>query len=231
MNKKKNKEELTEEEKIRQDENQKNADPASEKADNKGKQPGNTDKKSSSAKKKKKRKPGEIISDLEKALALSEEKNLRLRAEFDNFRKRSAKDMSAARIYGEIDAIIPILQVFDHFNMAMQAVESTGNIESMKEGLIMILKEFQKAFEEIGIEKIDASAKEFDPELHEAVAHESSDEAEEGIVIKQWSSGYKLGQRVLRPATVVVSSGQTENESDKESESSVENEENKNENE
>jgi molecular chaperone GrpE len=80
-------------------------------------------------------------------------------------------------------------------------------MDAIRDGLKMILTEFGKAIEELGIEKIDAVGKEFDPNLHEAMANEPSDEVEEGVVIKQWTCGYRMGDRLLRPANVVVSSG------------------------
>jgi len=156
---------------------------------------------------KKKLSKKEQIAELEKKVIEGEDKFLRLQAEFQNYRKRVAKDLATARVNSLTDTVAPFLQVFDHFSMAMQASESTSNLESLVMGLNMILGEFQKAMDELGVTKFNAVGEKFNPELHEAVANEPSDEVEEGIVIRQWFSGYKLGERLLRPASVVVSSG------------------------
>ena len=154
----------------------------------------------------------EKIEALEAELA--EEKNsiLRLKADFQNYRMRSAKEISNARLFGQSDTILPFLQVFDHFNMAMIAAEKSDNMDAIKQGLEMILKEYKKGLDELGVASFDAIGKEFDPTLHNAMTHEPSDEVEEGYVIKQWNVGYKLGERLLRPATVVVSSGPKQDE-------------------
>lgn len=156
---------------------------------------------------KKKLSKKEQIAELEKKVLEAEDKTLRVQAEFQNYRKRVAKDLATARVNSLTDTVAPFLQVFDHFSMAMQASESTSNLESLVQGLNMILGEFQKAMDELGVTKFNAVGEKFNPELHEAVANEPSDEIEEGIVIRQWFSGYKLGERLLRPASVVVSSG------------------------
>ena len=76
----------------------------------------------------------------------------------------------------------------------------------------MIMNEYQKAMDELGIIKVNAVGEKFNPELHDALAHEASDDVPEGKVIKQWNCGYKLGERLLRPAKVVVSSGPAKTE-------------------
>jgi molecular chaperone GrpE len=157
--------------------------------------------------KKKRLSKKEIIAQLEEKVTEAEDKTLRLQAEFQNYRKRISKDLATARLNSLTDTVAPFLQVFDHFSMAMKASESTDNVESLVLGLNMILGEFQKAMDELGVTKFDAIGQKFNPELHNAVANEPSDEIEEGMIIKQWLSGYKLGERLLRPATVVVSSG------------------------
>jgi len=108
------------------------------------------------------------------------------------------------------DTLFPFLQVFDHFTMAVSASESTMNVDALKKGMEMIQQEFDKAFSDLGVEKIDAPGKEFDPKLHEAVAQEASDTVPAGHVIKQWNFGYRIGDRLLKPAMVIVSSGKAE---------------------
>ena len=90
--------------------------------------------------------------------------------------------------------------------MAVAAADGTDDMNVIHEGLKMINAEFAKAMEDLGLEEINALGEMFDPNLHEAVAKEPS-EHDEGTVIKQWRCGYKMGERLLRPASVVVSSG------------------------
>ena len=151
--------------------------------------------------------PEEQIKALEDAVALAEDKTLRLQAEFQNYRKRTFKDISSARQLAVTDTAQPFLQVFDHFNMAVDAAKKGDNMDAILQGMDMILSEYGKALDELGIKQFNAMGEKFDPELHQAVANEASDEVEDGIIIRQWSSGYKMGEKLMRPAMVVVSSG------------------------
>ena len=91
--------------------------------------------------------------------------------------------------------------------MAVAATTATNNLQSLLDGMKMIQMEFDKAFSDLGIVKIDASGKDFDPTQHEAISEEASDTVPAGKVLRQWCFGYKSGDRLLKPATVVVSSG------------------------
>ena len=157
--------------------------------------------------------PEEKVEKLEKALLEMEDKRLRLLAEMENLRKRAVKDMEAVRYNTMTDTLHPFFQVFDHFSMAVAATETTTNMQSLLEGMKMIRAEFDRAFSELGIERIDATGKDFDPNTQEAMSQEASDTVPAGKVIRQWCFGYKMGDRLLKPANVVVSSGPAEKES------------------
>ena len=157
--------------------------------------------------------PEEKVEKLEKALLDMEDKRLRLLAEMENQRKRAVKDMEAVRYNTMTDTLHPFFQVFDHFSMAVAATETTTNMQSLLEGMKMIRAEFDRAFSELGIERIDATGKDFDPNTQEAMSQEASDTVPAGKVIRQWCFGYKMGDRLLKPANVVVSSGPAEKES------------------
>ena len=144
---------------------------------------------------------------LEAQVAELKDQLLRKEADFQNYRKRMSREVSDARRIGLVETITPFLQVFDLFDMAMKAAEKSDNVAALKQGLEMILAQYGKAIDELNVQKFDAVGKNFDPMWHDAVAYENSDEAAEGIVIKQWNCGYKLGDRLLRPARVIVSSG------------------------
>ena len=157
--------------------------------------------------------PEAKVEKLEKALLEMEDKRLRLLAEMENQRKRAVKDMEAVRYNTMTDTLHPFFQVFDHFSMAVAATETTTNMQSLLEGMKMIRAEFDRAFSELGIERIDATGKDFDPNTQEAMSQEPSDTVPAGKVIRQWCFGYKMGDRLLKPANVVVSSGPAEKES------------------
>ncbi len=148
----------------------------------------------------------DVTAQLRNELEEEKDKYLRLMADFQNYRKRVSKELSAARLQGLYETITPFIQVFDYFQMATKAAETSDNIGAIRNGMDMIAKEYKKALDELSVTAIDAIGQQFDPELHEAVAHEASD-APEGQIVKQWNCGYRLGERLLRPAKVVVSSG------------------------
>ena len=149
----------------------------------------------------------EKIASLEKTVAELEDKRIRLLAEMENQRKRALKDMESVRNNVMTDTLHPFFQVFDHFSMAVAATGATNNLQALLEGMKMIQAEFDKAFSELGIEKIDATGKDFDPTRHEAVSEEASETVPAGKVLRQWCFGYKCGERLLKPAGVVVSAG------------------------
>ena len=159
--------------------------------------------------------PEEKVAKLEKALLEMEDKRLRLLAEMENQRKRAVKDMEAVRYNTMTDTLHPFFQVFDHFSMAVAATETTTNMQTLLEGMKMIRAEFDRAFSDLGIERIDATGKDFDPNTQEAMSQEASDTVPAGKVIRQWSFGYKMGDRLLKPANVVVSSGPAEKAEEK----------------
>ena len=145
--------------------------------------------------------PEEVIADLELQV-------LRTRADFDNFRKRSVRDQEDARQRGKISVLDDVLPVYDTFKMAMQATEMDNvNLDMIVQGMNMIQNMFVKSIDDMGVSEINAMGQKFDPNLHEATSESFSEEVEEGMVLSQTRCGYKLGERLLRPAMVVVSKG------------------------
>ncbi len=152
------------------------------------------------------------VEKLQRELAEMRDKFLYLQADYQNYRKRTAKDIADARIYGAANVLAPFLTVYDFLNMAKTAAEKSDNVESIRQGLNMILGEYVKAFDENGVAKLETVGQKFDPELHEAVAHEPSETVPEGEIIKEWTGGYRYGSKLLRPARVVVSAGPAKEE-------------------
>jgi molecular chaperone GrpE len=154
----------------------------------------------------------ERLAVIEKELAEQRDKLLRSLADMDNFRKRTYKELQDARSMARIDSILPFLKVYDHFQLAVKAADEKHSFEVLHQGMEMILSEFSRALDELGLERIDALGKSFDPALHEAADQRSSEDVPEGQILEQWRCGYKMGEKVIQPALVVVSSGPGEEE-------------------
>lgn len=134
------------------------------------------------------------------------EQLLRTTADFDNFKKRAARERQEATKYaneGLLQKLIPILDNFDAA-LAATATAKEGSAQSLQTGVNMILTQFRSALTEAGLEEIDAAGRPFDPNFHEAVSQQESADVPEGQVLQQLRKGYKLRDRLLRPATVVV---------------------------
>jgi len=152
-------------------------------------------------KSKKEKDPVELVAELKETI-------LRIRADFDNFRKRTQRDIADARAYGKISAVEEILPIFDTFKMALQAANmDNADLNTLLAGLNMIQNQFSQSFGALGIDEINALGEAFDPNIHEAVSEEFSEDKEAGVVIGQHRCGYKVGERLIRAATVVVSKG------------------------
>lgn len=134
---------------------------------------------------------------------------LRLAADFDNFKKRAARERQDAIKFANAGLLEKLLPVMDHFEMALAAMAQPANgdaasLQSLQAGISMVYQQLRSLLVEAGLEEIDALGKPFDPALHEAVAQEAAANTPEGQVIKQLRKGYRLKERLLRPASVVV---------------------------
>jgi molecular chaperone GrpE len=147
------------------------------------------------------------LAILKEKLAAAEDRYLRLAAEYENYRKRTSRDQQEARIATRVDTLMSVIGVLDHFRLAMAAADTDTDPKVLRDGMNMILVEFEKAMEDAGVSIIDAADGPFSPQLHEASAREPSETVPENHVIRQWRCGYRLGERLIRPAAVVVSSG------------------------
>lgn len=148
------------------------------------------------------------LEETEKKLADMEKLRLLALAETENQRKRFSKELEALRNRAIQDTMLPFLQVFDHFTMAVNACSGDNvNVATITQGMNMIQAEFDKAFADVGVTLINAQGAVFDPNFHEAMAEEASETVPAGTVIRQWCSGCRMGDRLLKPAMVVVSSG------------------------
>lgn len=132
---------------------------------------------------------------------------IRTAAELDNFRKRSARDLQEARSYANADLLRGLLPVLDTFEMGLEAARIESEQSIVFQGLKMVQGMFGNLLKEFGVEEVPAQGKPFDPNLHEALSQEASDTVPDGTILRVQRRGYKLKDRLLRPANVVVSSG------------------------
>jgi molecular chaperone GrpE len=150
------------------------------------------------------------IAQLEAALAEAKDQALRRQADFNNFRKRMQREIEDIRVVGRASAIEQFLPVVDNFDMAMVAIDQAADLETLKTGMNMIHAELQRCLDGLGVERLDPTGQPFDPNEHDAIKTEPSSDCDEGTVIQLYKAGYRLGDRLLRAATVVVSSGAEE---------------------
>lgn len=160
------------------------------------------EKKETRPKKEKKDTAAEKQEKLQKELAETKDRLLRTVAEYDNFRKRTAKEKDAAFSNGVSHAMTGLLPVLDALEMAVAAPTED---ENYKKGVVMTLDKAAQAFQNLHVEEIDAQDKPFDPNTMNAVMQEEADEAHPaGTVTKVFQKGYTLGGHIIRHATVVV---------------------------
>lgn len=134
------------------------------------------------------------------------ERLLRTTADFDNFKKRSARERTDAVQFANAALIQKLLPILDSFEMALAAAQTVKDEKtaSLQAGIVMVQSQLKNALVEAGLEEIDAAGKAFDPALHEAVSEQETANVNEGQVVQQIRKGYKLRERLLRPAAVVV---------------------------
>jgi len=137
------------------------------------------------------------------------DKWMRAVAETDNVRKRSRKEVNDARRFAQAETLRSFLDVYDNFERALQSMDTADEDKKaggLREGVELIFQKFQGALKDRGAVLIDVVDCEFDPNVHEAVGQLPREGVEAGMVIEVAQQGFKLGEMVLRPARVIVSS-------------------------
>lgn len=131
---------------------------------------------------------------------------LRSKAELENYRRRATRERQEAVRYAAQGVVEKLLPVLDSFEKALEASQNgdAASIASLQEGVAMVHGQLRSALTDSGVEEIDATGQAFDPNVHEAVAQHETSEVPEGQVLHQVRKGYKLHERLVRPATVVV---------------------------
>lgn len=131
---------------------------------------------------------------------------LRSQADFENYKKRAVREKEDAVKYANSSLLQRLVSILDNFELGLAAAKTEANESPIYSGMVLVQKQLNDLLQENGLEPIEAEGKKFDPNLHEAIAHEPSNTPEE-TVIRQARRGYQFKDRLLRPARVVVSSG------------------------
>jgi molecular chaperone GrpE len=131
---------------------------------------------------------------------------LRSQADFENYKKRAAREKEDAVKYANSSLLQRLVSILDNFELGLAAAKTESTQSPIYSGMVLVQKQLNDLLEENGLQTIEAEGQKFDPNLHEAIAHEPSDSPEE-TVIRQARRGYRFKDRLLRPARVVVSSG------------------------
>jgi molecular chaperone GrpE len=145
--------------------------------------------------------------DLKAELDRHKETALRAAADLDNYRKRMAREKEETVRYANFGFLERLIPILDNFELGLQAAKTDPGKSGILEGMKMVFKQLQDFLTSCGVETIDATGQHFDPKVHEAIAQEESNEFPEGMVVRQLRKGYKLKDRLIRPANVVVSKG------------------------
>lgn len=159
------------------------------------------------------------IETLEQEAKQSYDRFLRVSAEFENYKKRSAREMDEFRKFANESLIRELLPVVDNLERAIHSSGKDENVNgSIVEGVDMTLQEVLKIFERFSVKPIESLGKTFDPSYHQAVMQESSEDHAENTVSRELQKGYMIHDRLLRPAMVAVAMAKTKNENSSESE-------------
>ncbi len=156
------------------------------------------------------------IDALKKELFESEEKFLRKCAEIENFKKRMEREKQSSLNYANEELLKALLPSIDNLERALTHSTEESSVNSLKDGVELTLKELLSTLKKIGLEPVEAEGAPFDPNKHEALSHEDSDEHDDNIVIKELQKGYMYKERLIRPALVIVAKKSSDEKKEKE---------------
>lgn len=148
----------------------------------------------------------EKVDKLEEELKQSEDKYLRFYAEFENFKRRKNKEIETNNVYKSQKVITEILPSLDNLERALQVESDNEEIKSLLKGVEMVYEGLLNVLKSEGVELIETENAQFDPNYHHAVMQDEDNEKESGAILDTFQKGYKLKDRVIRPAMVKVNS-------------------------
>lgn len=156
---------------------------------------------------------GEVLKKLDEATAeitVQKERYLRTVADLENYRKRAVREKEEARRQANCGLVEDLIPVLDNFKLGLKSAEQHEGGAVFAEGFRMVCKQLEDALKQNGLEEINPEKALFDPNFHEAVAHIPHENIEDGRIVEVHRIGYKLHERLIRPAAVVISSGPPE---------------------
>ena len=133
-----------------------------------------------------------------------DDRYVRLAADFENYKRRQAQELADSRRYASEEAARTLLPVLDNLRRAAEHAPEAGAEEFFVNGLQLVVREFEAALERLGVSQVPAIGEPFDPAIHEAIGGEESDEVDTDMVAEELIPGYRLHDRLLRPAVVRV---------------------------
>lgn len=147
------------------------------------------------------------MESLQQQLDQANDRVLRAQAELENYRKRSRRELDDQRQYAILPLVSDLIPAFDNLDRAVEAAEQNENATGLLEGVKMVAIQIQSILQQYNCRRVAAVGGEFDPNVHEAIAQEPSDEIPAGNITREVRVGYQLHDRVIRPSQVMVSTG------------------------
>ena len=144
------------------------------------------------------------VEDLKKKLEELNQQYIRLAADFDNYRKRQAQERESLLKYGCENEHKKMIEVLDNFERGEKALEKVEDCQTVKDSFNLVHKQVIETLEKLGLEPIETEGKTFDPNFHDAVMQTPNNDVPEHTILNELQKGYKLGDKVLRPALVNV---------------------------
>ncbi len=147
-----------------------------------------------------------LVDENEKKIAELSDKILRITAEYENYRKRTAKEKESLYEMAKADTVAAFLPLFDNIEKAIKVkpTDASGEWKAFSEGVDLMKKQMADILTSLGVTAIDAVGEEFNPELHNAVMHVEDENAGEGVIVEEFQKGFKTGDRVIRHSVVKV---------------------------
>ena len=153
--------------------------------------------------------PQDPVEALQAEVSKYRDQSLRTAADLENYRKRMIREKEEAIRYANMALLEKLIPILDNFELGLEVAKTAPDVSaaSIMQGLSMVQRQLFDFVKEHGITAVEAIGQQFDPKLHEAIGHESHEQVPEGNVISQVRRGYKLADRLIRPAAVIVSKG------------------------
>ncbi len=148
--------------------------------------------------------PEDPLAEAEKRAAALKDQLLRTAADFDNYRKRSRREVDDARLGGRESMLKELLPVFDNLERATAAADGATDIGAFANGIEMVMRQFHDTLKKLGVERVPSVGQPFDPSVHEAIQQIESADVAPGHIAAEIQGGYRAGERLIRPAMVVV---------------------------